>query len=123
MWLPDEQFDVVMLGTFSVWRLGTLQARALPLARALTERGLRVAIVTLPWDAPDDAGVRDSVGGATIINTRSARLLLAPLMVRDTVAWLRWTRPAAVHVFKPKGFGGLVARQLLGELPLIVDSD
>jgi glycosyltransferase involved in cell wall biosynthesis len=123
MWLPDERFDVVMLGTFSVWRLGTLQARALPLAHAVTERGLRVALLTLPWDAPQDAGVRDSVGGVAVINTRSARLTLAPMMVRETVAWLRRTRPAAVHVFKPKGFGGLVASQLLGELPVIVDCD
>jgi glycosyltransferase involved in cell wall biosynthesis len=123
MWLPDERFDVVMLGTFSVWRLGTLQARALPLAQALTERGLRVALLTLPWDSPDEAGVRDSIGGVTIINTRSARLALAPQLVREAVGWLRRTRPSAVHVFKPKGFGGLVARQLRGELPLIVDSD
>ena len=123
MWLPDERFDVVMLGTFSVWRLGTLQARALPLAREVVKRGLRVALVTLPWDAPGEAGVCDRVGGVAVINTRSANLAAAPLLVRDTVGWLRRTQPALLHVFKPKGFGALIAQRLDGELPIVVDSD
>src|SRR5690606_40643975 len=49
--------DIVMLGTFGVWTRGTLQSRALPFARAITaSTGLDVAIVTTPWDAPDEIG-------------------------------------------------------------------
>ena len=112
-----------MLGTFSAWRLGTLQSRALPLARCLARRGLRVALITFPWDAPSEAGVRDVSGGVLLLNTPSARLRDAPRLIRETSGWLRRHAPGAVHVWKPKGFGGLVAQSLLGSMPVVVDSD
>ena len=121
--LPDDSaYDVIMFGTFAAWRLGTLQARALPLARALRRRGLRVALVTFPWDMPSEAGVRDELDGVSLINTRGARLAAAPALVRETVVWAARQR-AVAYVFKPKGFGGLVGRALLGRLPVVVDSD
>lgn len=115
--------DIAMLGTFAVWGRGTLQARAMPLAQALGERGVTSAIVTTPWDIPSAAGVVELAGGIPLINTRHTRPQHAPLAVAEQVAWVRRLQPRIVHVFKPKGFGGLAARQLLGRLPVVVDSD
>ena len=115
--------DVVMLGTFAAWKLGTIQARALPLASELQKLGVRITIVTTPWDMPSEAGMVDVVDGVTIVNTNDTSPR-APLMaVMQQVQWVRRLSPALVHVFKPKGFGGLAGRALMRSVPVIVDSD
>ena len=38
--LRATRYDIVMLGTFAAWRLGTIQSRALPMAVALRRLGL-----------------------------------------------------------------------------------
>jgi glycosyltransferase involved in cell wall biosynthesis len=111
-----------MAGTFSAWRLGTLQARALPLAMELTRHGLRCAIVTTPWDQPSEAGTVDVRGSVPVVSTNRTDLLSTPLAVRQQVATIRSLRARLVHVFKPKGYGGLAAA-FLRERPLVVDSD
>ena len=115
--------DVVMLGTFSTWRLGTIQARALPFATSLAELGVRAAIVTTPWDAPAEAGVVDVAGGIPVINTDSVSTRLPVRAIRQQVEWVRRFNPAVVHVLKPRGFGGLAARMLERSYPIVVDSD
>lgn len=118
----DDRYDIVMLGTFGLWRLGTLQARALPIARELVARGYRCAIVTSPWDMPHERGVVEVRDGVVIVNTASAGRATAPA-VRQQIGMIRRFRPRIVHLFKPRGFGGLAARRLLGSVPVIVDSD
>ena len=120
--LPSSA-DVVMLGTFSAWNLGTLQARALPMAHALKTHGVNVAVVTTPWDQPSEAGVIDAIDGVPLINTCSTSTTLPLPAVREQLAWIRRLRPSAVHVMKPRGFGGLAARLLPGSVPLVIDSD
>jgi glycosyltransferase involved in cell wall biosynthesis len=116
-------YDVVMLGTFAAWRLGTLQARALPLARELSQRGLRCAIVTVPWDMPRERGVVDVVDGVAVHNVRSPWVGAAPLAVAEQVRLVDAMHPAVVHLFKPKGFGGLAARIVSRRIPVVVDCD
>src|SRR3712207_2312811 len=114
-----EPVDIVMLGTFAAWRLGTLQSRALPLAIELRRQGVRCAIVTTPWDLPTERGLRDIISGVPLINTSATSPTAAWSAVAEQVRLVRALRPRAVHVFKPKGFGGLAARSLARELPVI----
>ncbi len=115
--------DIVFAGTFAAWRLGTLQARALPFARELTARGIRCAIVTVPWDMPSESGVVDTVSKVEIVNTAATGVLSFPVAVSQMSRQIRALRPRAVHVYKPKGFGGLAGRILSHHAPLIIDSD
>lgn len=115
--------DIVMAGTFAAWRLGTLQARALPFARELQARGIRCAIVTVPWDKPDEAGVIDAISGVNIYNTATTGVLSFPFAVCQEVRQIVALKPGAVHVFKPKGYGGLAGWVLQGQRPILVDSD
>ncbi len=120
---PLAPVDVVMLGTFAMWNLGTLQARALPFARAMQAHGLNTAIVTTPWDMPSEAGVLDIVDGVTVINTAAASARNPLPAIRQQVGWVNKLKPRLVHVMKPKGFGGMAARLLHNSLPIVVDSD
>lgn len=123
---PPADIDIVMLGTFSAWRLGAIQARALPFACGLSQQGLRTAIVTTPWDRPEDAGTIDVIDGVPLINTSQVRPLRAPAAVAEQLAWVRRLKPRAIHLIKPKGAGGLTARALMSvrrTLPVVVDYD
>lgn len=118
--------DIVMLGTFAAWRAGTIQSRALPFARILQDYGFRVVIVTTPWDEPGSAGQIDIVAGIPIINTQAISPLRTPLAVGEQLRMLSQLQPQAVHVIKPRGFGGLAAERLLHarQRPrLVVDAD
>jgi glycosyltransferase involved in cell wall biosynthesis len=119
--------DIVMLGTFGVWTRGTLQSRALPLARAIvTQTELKIAIVTTPWDDPGAAGTVETRDGVSIFNTTHCRPAQMPLAVLEQAHMLRRLRPKLVHVMKPKGFGGLTAHlraALPGSAALVVDFD
>jgi len=119
----DQTADIVMLGTFSAWNLGTIQARALPFAQALASHGLRTTIVTTPWDAPNEAGTIDVRNRVTIINTDSVSTRLPFIAARQQAAWVHRLQPAGVHVLKPKGFGALTARLIPADIPIVVDSD
>ncbi|CAN5805813.1 glycosyltransferase family 4 protein [soil metagenome] len=123
MEMNDLVADVIMLGTFSAWNLGTIQARTLPLAAELRSQGIRPAIVVTPWDMPSEAGVVDVIDGVPVINTRSASATNPLPAIRQQIAWARKLKPSLVHVFKPKGFGGFAGRVLSRSMPLIVDSD
>jgi glycosyltransferase involved in cell wall biosynthesis len=115
--------DIVMLGTFAAWRLGTIQARALPLARQLREWGIRTAIVTTPWDAPNEAGVVDALDRVPLINTPATSVRSAYRATLQQVEQVKRLNPRLVHVFKPKGFGGLAGEFLSRSLPLYIDAD
>jgi glycosyltransferase involved in cell wall biosynthesis len=112
-----------MAGTFSAWHLGTLQARALPFARELQSRGVRCAIVTVPWDMPSESGVIDTIGNVELRNTTATGVTSFPLAVAQQAAQIRALQPKLVHVFKPKGYGGLAGRLRPRGVPLVIDSD
>jgi glycosyltransferase involved in cell wall biosynthesis len=118
-----QPVDIVMAGTFAAWRLGTLQARALPFARELRQRGITCAIVTVPWDMPAEAGVTDVIDRVMVTNTPATGVATFPLAVAQQARTIRALRPKAVHVFKPKGYGGLAGRAISSSTPLVVDSD
>lgn len=112
-----------MLGTFAAWNLGTLQARALPLAAELRRLGVRPAIITTPWDMPSEAGVVDEIDGVTLINTTAASARFPFKAVNEQVRRVNELNAPIVHVFKPKGFGGFAGQILARSKTLIVDSD
>lgn len=127
--MATSGLTIVMLAPFGIRPKGTLVARMLPLAQALMRRGHRVSIVAPPVQNPEDAGRREVLGGVVVRHTRLPRapgLAGAPehaaLLLRAALA----ERPDVLHLFKPKGYGGLAAlaaRALRPRLPLVVDTD
>lgn len=118
-----------MLAPFGIRPKGTLLARMLPLAQALARRGYEMSIVAPAVQNPEDAGTRVVHGGVPVIHAPAPRLP-GPAAVADQSAAMlllaRAERPDLLHLFKPKGYGGLVAlaARLLGpRLPLVVDMD
>lgn len=117
-----RQPTVVMLGTFGLRPKGTMSARALPLAQELTARGWGVRLVLPPWDWPADAGRCSRVSQVGIVNVGLRGGPAA--VVRRMVVAAREIEPSIVHLFKPKGYGGLAAARLrLAGARLVVDCD
>ena len=124
---------LVFLAPFGIRPKGTLQARMLPLAKALQLRGHDLEIIAPPYTNPEDAGLVEEVEGVTVRNVTLGPAI-GPLVV-PLVAWrmLRGAvdqQPDLIHLFKPKGYGGLAAMLLLLlracglRMPrLVVDSD
>jgi len=125
---PIFTMRIVMLAPFGIRPKGTLLARMLPLARALARRGCAVSIVAPPVHNPEDAGTRVVYDGVPVTHTPLLRPGLAGAL-RQSGAMLRQAlteRPDLLHLFKPRGFGGLAAlfaRALRPALPLVVDAD
>ncbi|MFQ3661493.1 MAG: glycosyltransferase [Chloroflexaceae bacterium] len=119
---------IVMLAPFGIRPKGTLLARMLPLARSLVHRGHAVSIVAPPVHNPEDARTRVVHHGVPVIHTAPVRSGPSGA-VEQSVAMLRQAlaeRPDVLHLFKPRGFGGLAAlaaRGLRPGLPLVVDAD
>lgn len=120
---------IVMLAPFGIRPKGTLLARMLPLAQALTRRGHLVSIVAPPVHNPEDAGRRDDYEGVAIIHT-PLPTMASPLSALQQVAMLLrhvlMEQPDVIHLFKPKGYSGLaalLARMFRNETPLVVDTD
>lgn len=123
---------IVFLAPFGIRPKGTLLARMLPLAVALNEGGHDPVIVAPPYTNPEDSGREETVQGIRLRNIRletppaATTLLLGMRMYRAAMA----EQPDLIHLFKPKGYGGLAAMYLLqarrlkpGLPPLVVDSD
>jgi glycosyltransferase involved in cell wall biosynthesis len=120
---------IVMIAPFGIRPKGTLLARMLPLAHALARRGHRLAIVAPPVQNPQDAGTCVAYGAVTVRHTRLPRLPGPAGVAEQSLSLLRLAlaeRPDLLHLFKPKGYGGLAAlaaRALRPRLPLVVDTD
>lgn len=124
---------IIFLAPFGIRPKGTVIARMLPLAVELQKRGHEVVIVAPPYTNPEDSGVEEVVRGIRIVNVRlptggkvRSACPLAWRMFRRTMA----EKPDLIHLFKPKGYGGLAAMLLLflrmsgfRVPPLFVDSD
>lgn len=124
---------IAFLAPFGIRPKGTLQARMLPLAKALQQKGHEVEIIAPPYTNPEDSGLVEQFEGVTIRNVRLGpfgNTLSAPLVAQRMLAAALETKPDLVHLFKPKGFGGLAAMALLlgksiglAQPKLVVDSD
>lgn len=117
-----------MLAPFGIRPKGTLSARMLPLAAEVQRHGYLLHIVAPAYLNPEDAATIRLIKGVTVEHVPLPRLgTLAPL--ETALAMLRAAlraRPVALHLFKPKGYGGiaaLLARRVRPDLPLIVDTD
>ncbi|WP_298403796.1 glycosyltransferase family 4 protein [uncultured Chloroflexus sp.] len=116
---------IVMIAPFGIRPKGTLLARMLPLAQALHRRGHTVTILAPPVHNPADGGTTRDYSGVTVTHTPTPPLGGPPAALWHTVAlWSRARRlqPDVLHLFKPKGFGGL-AVLARGRVPLVVDCD
>ena len=120
---------VVMLAPFGLRPKATLAQRILPLAVAMQRRGWICSIVAPSYTNPQDAGRVDVVEGVTVEHVRLPRLP-GPLGAVETAARMLSAalrrRPVLLHVFKPKGYGGLaalLARAIRPGLPLVQDTD
>ena len=118
-----------MLAPFGIRPKGTLLARMLPLAQALTRRGHTVTLVAPAVQNPEAAGTRVVYGGVPVIHAALPRLGGPAAVVEQSATLLRLAmaeRPDLLHLFKPKGYGGLAAlaaRVARPRLPLVVDAD
>lgn len=116
---------IVMLAPFGLRPKGTLLARMLPLAQALTRRGHSVTIVAPPVHNPEDADTRVTYGGVPVVHTARPRLPGPAAALEQSLTMLRHAmgeRPELLHLFKPRGFGGLAVLAAPG-VPLVVDAD
>ena len=115
-----------MIAPFGIRPKGTLLVRMLPLAQALVRRGHEVSIVAPPVQNPQDAGQRKIYDGVPVVHTAPARF---PGSLDWAVALFQLAlaeRPDVLHLFKPKGYGGLaalLARMMHPQVPLVVDTD
>jgi glycosyltransferase involved in cell wall biosynthesis len=124
---------IVFLAPFGIRPKGTVIARMLPLAVELQRLGHSVVIIAPPYTNPEDSGKDEMVDGVLLKNVRLGprhKALAAPFlawrMFRAAVA----EKPDLVHLFKPKGYGGLAAMALLWlrnlgcrVAPLFLDTD
>ncbi len=124
---------IVFLAPFGIRPKGTLIARMLPIAAELQALGHEVVVVAPPYTNPEDSGKVEMVRGVRLRNIRlgpfsgaAAGPVLAWRMFRAT----RDEQPKLVHLFKPKGYGGLAAMLMivlrrigLPIPPVVVDTD
>lgn len=124
---------ILFIGPFGLRPKYTVSGRALPLAKALARRGHHVRLLIPPWDRPEDSGQRVVIDGVQIEHIQVPPPV--PAIKHGLIVW-RLLRSALisgadiVHVFKPKGYSGIVALVLwclkwLGILHagLIMDTD
>jgi len=134
---PDtgRRLRIVLLGGFGMRPKATMRFRALPMGQEAAAMGHDVTLVMPPWDCPEDAGREWTEGGVRVVNvplpmhTRQrvgGAATVAPGIVRALVREVRAAKPDIVHLFQPKGYGGLAALALvlaLRHVPLVVDVD
>ncbi|MDQ2999110.1 MAG: glycosyltransferase [Chloroflexota bacterium] len=120
---------ITMLAPFGIRPKGTLSARMLPLAQALTRCGHCVSIIAPPVQNPQDASRRDVYAGVSVTHTPLPTLPGAAGVAQQVQSLLSAAlaeRPDVLHLFKPKGYSGLaalLARVIRPNLPLVVDTD
>mgnify|MGYP001244621918 FL=1 len=128
---------ITLIAPFALHPKGTTRWRVLPLARALAAQGHAVRVVIPPYDWPAHSGLAWRDRGVDLVNAAlparlgaAGQLLLAARLAALALDW----QPEVVHIFKPKGPGGLAALWLLElgsrsgvssrpRLPVVVDAD
>lgn len=123
---------ICFVAPFGIRPKGTVAARMVPLAASLQARGHTVIIIVPPYTNPDDSGRCEIIQGVELRNIRLAaggKLLSTPLMVWRMLQGIRQSGADLVHLFKPKGYGGLAVMLQLAmqggrqRIPVCVDSD
>jgi len=125
--------QLVFLAPFGIRPKGTVLARMVPLAAALQALGHRVVIIAPPYTNPEDSGKVEQVRGVRLVNVslpKGGKLLGAPVLAWRMFRAALAERPDLVHLFKPKGYGGLAAMLMIAlravgvRLPsVLVDTD
>ena len=124
---------IVFLAPFGIRPKGTVPARMIPLAAELQALGHEVVILAPPYTNPEDSGKSEVVRGVRLKNVMLGprhKVLAVPIlawrMFREALA----ERPDLVHLFKPKGYGGVAAMLHIGLQrlglrlpPLFLDTD
>ena len=121
---------IVFIAPFGLRPKGTVFARMLPLAKELQCLDNELLIVVPPYTNPEDSGREELVSGIRIKNITlpqfTSSALAAPIIAWRIYSSVLSEKPDIVHLFKPKGFGGL-AVQLLArlepEISIFVDTD
>jgi len=124
---------IVFLAPFGIRPKGTVIARMLPLAAELQALGHTVTIVAPPYTNPEDSGKVEVLRGVQLVNVRlpgGGKLLSTLLLTMRMFRAAQLEKPDLVHLFKPKGYGGLAAmlhitlqRFRIRLPPLLVDTD
>lgn len=124
---------LVFLAPFGIRPKGTVIARMIPLAVELQRIGHRIIIVAPPYTNPEDSDREETIHGVTLRNIRLGprqRVLAAPFLAWRMFREVLVEKPDLIHLFKPKGYGGLVLMLLhclktvgLHQPPLIIDTD
>jgi glycosyltransferase involved in cell wall biosynthesis len=124
---------IVFIAPFGIRPKGTVIARMIPLAAELQLLGHKVTIVAPPYTNPEDSGKTETVRGVIITNISlgpSNKAIAALVLARRLYQAAMAENPDLVHLFKPKGYGGLAAfahillRRLGRRLPpIFVDVD
>ena len=124
---------IVFLAPFGIRPKGTVIARMLPLAVELQKLGHIVTIIAPPYTNPEDSGKTEILRGVRLINVtlpRGGKTRGALPLVRRMFQAVLVEKADIVHLFKPKGYGGLAAMLIIslqrcgaGGPPLFVDTD
>jgi glycosyltransferase involved in cell wall biosynthesis len=117
---------IAFVGGFAFEPKGTIPLRAHPLAAELVKAGHELTIFLPPYDNPQQSGREWDLQGVTIKNIKVGKSALSyPVVLRRLIRTIESYKPAAIHIFKPKGFAGAVASYFLlrGVRSLIVDCD
>ncbi len=124
---------IAFIAPFGIRPKGTVIARMLPLASALQQQGHEAIIVAPPYTNPEDSGKTELVNGIRLVNIRLAygwKPLATMLLAWRMFIAVLDEKPDIVHLFKPKGYGGLAAMLMvllnrigLKTPPLLVDTD
>jgi glycosyltransferase involved in cell wall biosynthesis len=124
---------IVFIAPFGIRPKGTVIARMVPLAAELKGLGHEVVIVAPPYTNPEDSGKTEVVREVTIHNIvlgPKNKALAAPLLAWRLFQAALAEKPDLVHLFKPKGYGGLAVmlqiccdRLGIRMPPLFLDTD
>jgi glycosyltransferase involved in cell wall biosynthesis len=124
---------IVFIAPFGIRPKGTVIARMIPLAAELQNLGHNVTIVAPPYTNPEDSGKSETVRGVLIKNISlgpTNKIIAAFVLARRLYQAAMVEKPDLVHLFKPKGYGGLAAfahilfKRLGRRLPMLfVDTD
>ena len=124
---------IVFMAPFGIRPKGTVIARMLPIAVELQALGHEVVIVAPPYTNPEDSGKTEMVRGVKLTNVALGprnKVLAVPFLCWRMLRATLVEKPDLVHLFKPKGYGGLAAMLLvccerLGVRmpPLFLDTD
>lgn len=115
---------VVMVGAFGFAPKKTMRARAFRLARELVQRGHVVKLVMPPFHTPAEGGRSWTEGRVEVCYVPIRNTVQ---IVRDMIQEVQNFRPTTVHIFKTKGYSGVVAEWLWRtqrkKIRIVVDMD